>query len=67
MSHRSLRNKIRWQARKVLDDIDSISEHLLYLDQLANGQSDYINETLPVIVAAVLEMRKAIDAFESNL
>jgi len=50
MAERSTRNKIRWQAQKAIEKAEKVIEHLRYLDELAQGQSEYINHSLPPVV-----------------
>ena len=67
MGSRSLRNKIRWQAEKVLGHVDSMFEHWRYLDELADNQSPFISETLPILLAALSEYKEAVKKFRESL
>lgn len=67
MAERSTRNKIRWQARKMYDSTEHILQRAKYLQELAGGSSEYINETLPLLVGATIELQKAINYFEEKL
>lgn len=64
---RTTRNKLRWQAEKIDEYLNKCQEHLQFLDELASGQSDYINNNLPVLVALFEEMRKTIASFRQGL
>lgn len=52
MAKRSTRNKIRFQAKKVIDKLEGCMEHLKRLDDLAEGESEIIDKNLPTIVMA---------------
>lgn len=67
MGGRSTRNKLRWQAEKVLSHVDKAFEHFHFLDELAQQQSPYINETLPLLLFALQEYRKAVERFRESL
>jgi len=67
MASRSTRNKVRWQAKKILDNINRIYEHLKYIDELAQGQSEYINENLPRLVKLFDGVESIITQFYEGL
>ena len=67
MGSRSTRNKLRWQAEKVLSHVDKAFEHFQFLDELAAQQSPYINDTLPILLAALSEYRDAVEKFREGL
>ena len=67
MAERSTRNKIRWQARKMYDSTEHMLQRAKFLEELAGGRSEYINDTLPILVAAIVEMLNAFRRFEEGL
>lgn len=67
MAQRSTRNKIRHQASKALADIDRCLNHLQFLEELAGGQSDHINETLPAVVVMIAEVQKLLSEWRDTL
>lgn len=67
VGHRSTRNKMRFQMEKVEDHLDRTFKHFQYLEILAGGASPYINEMLPMMVAAVEELKKGIRRFREGL
>ncbi|GAG77218.1 unnamed protein product [marine sediment metagenome] len=67
MAERSTRNKIRWQARKMYDSTEHMLQRAKYLQELAGDRSEYINDTLPILVGAIVEMQKAFKTFEEGL
>jgi len=67
MAARSTRNKIRFQARSAMDDLKAAQVHLTQLGALANDQSPYIDEHLPVIMVALESVRTVLDKFSEGL
>lgn len=67
MANRSTRNKLRWQAQKTAESLDRALEHLKYLDELAAGQSSYVNESLPLLVTGVTKVQEAVNIFREHL
>lgn len=67
MTNRSTRNKLRFQCGKILNDLDRAQGHLKYLDDLAEGESAYINQQLPNLVSLVENMKVIIIAFREGL
>ena len=67
MTHRSTRNKLRFQVVRVQGCIDRIQEHWALLDELAGGKSEYVNDMLPLLVASIEEYREACKSFRSGL
>jgi len=67
MAGRKTRTKIRYQADKLLKGFDRQFEHLRYLDEVNAGQSEYINQQLPMLVEAFESLRKAVEAFREGL
>ena len=50
MAGRSKRTKVKFQADKAVAKCDGIMQHLKYIDEIAEGESEYINNSLPVLV-----------------
>ena len=67
MANRSTRTKLRYQMDKVSTGFKRIYEHLQYLDELANDESTYINENLPPLIKATMEIEKAFERFREGL
>lgn len=67
MTRRSTRNKLRHQAAKAINDCDRILNHLQMLDDMANGESPYINKHMPDLVALVSHMANVLGRFRDGL
>lgn len=67
MAQRSTRNRIRWQAKKAAEKISQAIVHLQYLDELAFGQSPFINQNLPNLVVLLSEVEKLMIDFREGL
>jgi hypothetical protein len=58
MAQRMTRRKIRDQADKMRYNLRRVMENLQYMDDLAGGQSEYLNHMIPKLVL----MLEGIDA-----
>ena len=67
MANRSTRNKLRYQAEKASTATKRVLEHLQSLDEMANNESQYINEYLPMLVKALLEWSMCLERFSEGL
>jgi len=67
MAKRSTRNKVRFQSLAAMKDLKAAQNHLAQLAALANDQSSYIDEHLPVIMAALEMVQKALEQFDERL
>ena len=67
MANRSTRNKLRYQAEKASTATARVLEHLQSLDEMANNESQYINEYLPMLVKALLEWSMSLERFSEGL
>jgi len=67
MTARSTRNKMKWQAEKVMNDLDRAVGHLKYLTEMSEGQSDYIINHVPRMVVSIEMMKQVIKAFREGL
>lgn len=64
---RSTRNKMRWQLEKIQVKILSCLEHLDYLETLAQGQSQVVNEHLPQHKELLRKVHSVFIDFRDNL
>lgn len=67
MAQRSTRNKIRFQVDAALEDLRKGQNHLGLIAALAEDQSDYINDNLPILMATMETVIDAIDVFGGKL
>ena len=67
MPARSMRNKLRWQTEKVDQHLVKCQTHLQFLDELAEGQSPYIAENMPIMVTLIEQMRSLVASFRQGL
>jgi len=67
LTARSTRNKIRWQAHKMIEKVDGMMEHLRYMDELAEGRSEVIEKHTPIIVTFLEELKKYLERFRNEL
>lgn len=67
MTARSTRNKLRHQVERIDNDLDRALSHCKLLDEMAEGQSDLINEFLPDIVKLLSFMKDIIIKFRTEL
>jgi len=59
--------KLRYQMDKVFTSFKRIYEHLQYLDELAEDRSDYINQYLPPLTKALMEIEQGFRRFKEGL
>jgi len=67
MAKRSTRNKIRFQADAALENLRKGQHHLGLIAALADDQSGYIDEHLPIIMATLEAVIVAVDTFSDKL
>jgi len=67
MANRSTRNKLRFQADKVLTATKRVFEHLQYLDELAEGKSEYITKYLTFFASSLAEWETGFQRFKEGL
>ena len=67
MAQRTTRNKLRWQAEMAQSKVINALEHLRYLDELADGQSKYINDNLPLMVTPLTIYIQILEKFREGL
>ena len=67
MTHRSTRNKLRWQVEKAVGNIDMAVEHMAKMDAIAEERSDYINQHVPGLVVLLEEVKKTLFRFREGL
>jgi len=67
MAQRSTRNKIKWQAAKLQNQLDRMLVHLHNIDELAEGKSEVINTWMPRLVQVVEVHKTLIGQFQADL
>lgn len=67
MAPRTTRRKIQDQGDKVSQDFLRIIDHLKYLDDLAGGQSEYINNNLPQLICMIEGCKSVTESFLDGL
>ncbi len=67
MNKRSTRNKLRFQLEAALVEIRKGQNHLGLIAALADDRSKYIDDNLPIIMAALETVIDAIDKFSEGL
>jgi len=67
VTRRSTRNKIRSKARTLIEHFDKLYQDLKDIDDLAGGQSDYINENVPILYSFIKEIKRACERFADGL
>jgi len=67
MTARSTRNKMKWQAEMIMRDLVKVQRHLKLIDDLAEGNSEYIEKHLPNITTLVEYMAKIVKTFREGL
>ena len=67
MSSRSTRNKLRWQATKMIECLDKYVQHGHILSTHAGEGSPVINQHIPVLITFALELQKATERFREAL
>jgi len=67
MANRSRRNKLRYQADRVQTATNHVFEHLKYLDELADGESEYITDGIKLLVSALVEWEHGFERFKDGL
>ena len=67
MASRSTRNKLRYKAKKLIDCVDTIESYLQEIDNLAQGQSEYINRMMPDLLVLCEGARSIFRQFRDGL
>ena len=67
MASRSTRNKLRFQSKKALKDIDHVFEHYHNMDVINDNQSSVININLPPLIVLLDEVKKVMVSFDKML
>ena len=67
MAGRSKRTKVKFQADKAIAKCNGIQEHLKYIDEVANGESEYINITIPILVSSTEMLKEALGKLRDGL
>ena len=64
---RSTRNKMRWQLEKIRVKLEGCLVHLDYLEELAQGQSQVVNDFLPQHRELLRKVHSVFIDFRDNL
>lgn len=67
MTGRKTRTKLRFQVTKIIEVLERVEGHLKYIDDLAEGQSEYINQQLPTLTFLLEEIIKTVKLFREGL
>jgi len=67
MTARSTRNKMRWQAEKVMKNVDMAQGHLQLLTALTMGQSEDIEGKVANLVTLFEMMYQTVKTFREGL
>jgi hypothetical protein len=64
---RSTRNLVRGQVERAAECQDSALEHLAAAEQLCEGRSTPVNKYMSTLVALIVEVKKVLLVFRSEL
>jgi len=67
MSFKKTRDRLKWQACHAIADLMRAENHLGQIAGIASDRSDYINESLPEIMAALRVVLDALRKFNEGL
>lgn len=67
MAARSTRNKIRYNAKRILECFDDMESYLQTIDELADGRSDYITNNIPGLVEILEHVKPVFVQFREGL
>jgi len=67
MAPRSTRNKLRFQVRKAIEDVNRALGHLQKLDEIQQGRHPRIEEGLPRLVMACEYLIHALERFREEI
>jgi len=67
MAGRSTRNKLRFQVKKAIADIERAQKHLKYLDELQEGRHPRVEERLPKLIMAMEYLITALERFREEI
>lgn len=67
MAQRSTRNKIRWQARKMIDHTERCLQHCKAMDELSQGAHPTVAKYLPNLVLFFTETVVTLNRFRDEL
>lgn len=66
-SRKSTRSKIRYESEKIIGHLDWCEKGLQNIDELADGQSTYINKFLPAFVNLFVSLKNQWESFNEGL
>jgi len=67
MAGRSKRTKVKFQADKAIAKCYDIQTHLRYIDEIAEGESEYINNVIPILVSGTEMLKEALGKLRDGL
>jgi hypothetical protein len=67
MAPRSTRNKIKWQLKEGIHDLEKGEGHLTSIAALADDKSKFIDDNLPQIIAMLELVIQTVKAFEARV
>ena len=67
MAARNTRNKLKFQAERIIERLNDCQVHLKNMDGLADEQSDYLNAQLPVLTTIFEGMVQTVKLFRAGL
>jgi len=67
MTARHTRNKLKFQAERIMQKLTECQGHLKYMDELADEQSDYLNKQLPILTIILDGMVQTVKLFREGL
>ena len=67
MARRSTRQRIKYFAKKVYEHIDRIETELQAIDELADGNSEFISENMGQMVTGCEMLRDIWTRFDAHL
>ena len=67
VANKTVRKRIKWQMRQAREKAEEIMVSLSAMDDLAGGNSPYIDKHLPVIVLGLSTVMDAMAAFNEGL
>ena len=67
MAKRTDRQRVQEQAGRIMSALDKAIEHAEKLDSIADGQSDYISEKLPILVTGIDLVKNLAEHFKKGL
>jgi len=67
MAARNTRNKLKFQAERIIERLVDCQGHLKFMDDLAEGQSEYLNQQIPILTTIFDGMINTVKIFREGL